>query len=147
MIRFLFTFLIILLSNSLFCQSEKEYFDKSKYSHIVLENCLGQSRNLFKDKDGCLGIKEKEIISVLELTSFEVVSRNKNKNNYSSKVKSYKKKVLIKDPKHLFLSYRRVNINFKSYRTTIKIKNSDNKEIFSKSYENKSLKDELSVLF
>ncbi len=106
-----FTFLLFFSSNTLFCQSEKNVFDKSKYSHIVLENCLGQSRNVFKDKDGCLGIKEKELISVLELTPFEILSRNKNKNNYSSKVKSYKKKVLVKDPKHLFLSYRRVNIN------------------------------------
>jgi len=138
---------ITFLPNLLLSQSEKKIIDKTKYSHIVLENCLGQSRNLFKDKDGCLGIKEKEVVDVLDLTSFQVISKNKNKNNYSSKVKSYKKKVLVKNPRHLFLSYRRVNINFKSYRTTIKIKNSDNKEIFSKSYNNKSLREELSILF
>ena len=141
-----FTF-IIFIPNLLFSQSENNIIDRSKYSHIVLENCLGQSRNLFKDKDGCLGVKEKEVIDVLEQTSFEIISKNKNKNNYSSKIKSFKKKVLLKDPKYLFLNYRRVNINFKDYRTTIKIKNSDNKEIFSKSYSNKSLREELSILF
>tara|TARA_Y100000996_G_scaffold306484_1_gene243374 strand:- start:2389 stop:2829 length:441 start_codon:yes stop_codon:yes gene_type:complete len=141
-----FTF-IIFIPNLLFGQSENNIIDRSKYSHIVLENCLGQSRNLFKDKDGCLGVKEKEVIDVLEQTSFEIISNNKNKNNYSSKIKSFKKKVLLKDPKYLFLNYRRVNINFKDYRTTIKIKNSDNKEIFSKSYSNKSLREELSILF
>tara|TARA_B100001559_G_C16415388_1_gene582442 strand:+ start:337 stop:777 length:441 start_codon:yes stop_codon:yes gene_type:complete len=141
-----FTF-IIFIPNLLFGQSENNIIDRSKYSHIVLENCLGQSRNLFKDKDGCLGVKEKEVIDVLEQTSFEIISKNKNKNNYSSKIKSFKKKVLLKDPKYLFLNYRRVNINFKDYRTTIKIKNSDNKEIFSKSYSNKSLREELSILF
>ena len=141
-----FTF-IIFIPNLLFGQSENNIIDRSKYSHIVLENCLGQSRNLFKDKDGCLGVKEKEVIDVLEQTSFEIISKNKNKNNYSSKIKSFKKKVLLKDPKYLFLNYRRVNINFKDYRTTIKIKNSDNKEIFSKSYSNKSLMEELSILF
>ena len=134
--------------------------DTTLYTHIILENCLGQSRNLLKDKDACFGQPRKNLVDVLQSSPLQMIkgslgglrkkTNNKGSNNplkeYADKQKPGKRKYFIKDPKHLFLYYKRTNQSYFNHFTKVIVKDSKNNVLYEADFTNTDLREELDVL-